>query len=411
MTIKTDCLPNGLTVATDTCQDVSSVILGVWVGVGSCHENVAQNGLSHFLEHMAFKGTTTRSAKDIADAIESVGGHMNAYTSREQTAYHIKVLKEDVPLAIDILTDILHNSIFDETELERERQVILQEIGQTNDTPDDIVFDYFQEQAFADQALGRSILGPVSNIENFTAEDLRTYMTHYHPKTMRFIAVGDINHQDFVDQVTQKGWGAYGTHTTQPVIMPSHYTGGKRLYHKDLEQVHILTGYAGVPYNDPLHMPYLIYSSILGGGMSSRLFQEIREKRGLVYSVYSYHSAYRDGGLLSFYGGTSPDKAAEYVDVLRHELAALSQSLRLDELEKAKRQYKAALLMGRESMGNRAEQMATHLLFLDQVKSVPEIIDSIESVSLDDIHNVAHCVLASNQTLVALGQTEGLADK
>ena len=279
MTVKVSKLPNGLTVASDSMPGVETVSLGAWVGVGTRHEPAAINGVAHLLEHMAFKGTERRSAYDIAQEIEAVGGHLNAYTSRENTAFYAKVLVDDAPLAVDILADILLNPTFDEEELRRERAVVLQEIGQANDTPDDIIFDRFQEAAYPEQALGRPVLGTAEIVRGIERPTLQDYMTrHYGAAGMVFAAAGKIEHDGFV-ALAADAFAAL-PRAASAAVEPAGYVGGDYRETRDLEQVHVLLGFPTVGYLDPDYYTASVLSTLFGGGMSSRLFQEVREKRG-----------------------------------------------------------------------------------------------------------------------------------
>ena len=307
MTTQLSTLANGLRVATDRVDTVDTVSLGIWVDVGTRHEAADINGVAHFLEHMAFKGTERRSALAIAEEIEAVGGHLNAYTSRESTAYYAKVLKEDVPLALDILSDILQHSTFEPQELERERAVILQEIGQANDTPDDIIFDHFQECAYPDQAMGRPVLGRPEIIRQLGRDAVLAYLRdHYGAQRMVLAAAGNLDH-DHVASLAEKLLGdlpAERSATTEP----ARYAGGDRREERDLEQLHLVLGFPGPVLGDPDFYAASVLSTAFGGGMSSRLFQEIREKRGLVYTIHSFVHGYRDGGLFGIYAGTGENR-------------------------------------------------------------------------------------------------------
>ncbi|MFM2130194.1 MAG: hypothetical protein RL477_1740, partial [Pseudomonadota bacterium] len=280
MTVEVTRLANGMTVATDTLSGVETAAIGVWVGVGARHETPEVNGVSHMLEHMAFKGTGRRTAQSLVEEVENVGGQINAYTSRENTAYYLRVLAADVPMAVDILADILQNPTFDGEELERERAVIIQEIGQCEDTPDDVIFDHFQATAFPAQALGRSILGTHDLVAGMTRESIAGYMKgHYGADRMVLAAAGKVDHHALVRL-------AETSFTALPILGKTRpdaarYGGGERLQERELEQVHVVLGFPGVAYDDPDYSTISVLSSVLGGGMSSRLFQEVREKRGL----------------------------------------------------------------------------------------------------------------------------------
>ena len=352
MTVRVSTLANGLHIATDRIDTVDTVSLGIWVDVGTRHEPAAINGVAHFLEHMAFKGTERRSALAIAEEIEAVGGHLNAYTSRESTAFYAKVLKEDVPLALDILADILQHSTFEAEEMERERTVILQEIGQANDTPDDIIFDHFQECAFPDQAMGRPVLGRPEIIRRLGREDVTAYLRdHYGARRMVLAAAGNLDHDRFVG-AGGKAAGRDARPTARPPTEPARYAGGDRREERDLEQLHLVLGFPGLTLADPDFYAASVLSTAFGGGMSSRLFQEIREKRGLVYTIHCFAHSYRDGGLFGIYAGTGEDEAAELVPALCAEARKLEDGLSATELARAKTQMKAGLLdVARKHLG------------------------------------------------------------
>jgi predicted Zn-dependent peptidase len=402
-------LANGLRVATDTVQTVDTVSLGIWVDVGTRHEPAAVNGAAHFLEHMAFKGTERRSARDIAEEIEAVGGHLNAYTSRESTAYYAKVLKEDVPLALDILADILQNSTFDPEELERERTVILQEIGQANDTPDDIIFDHFQECAYPEQAMGRPVLGRPEIIRELRRDAVVAYLRdHYGARRMVLAAAGNLEHERLVDlaDTLLSDLPAERAVSTEP----ARYAGGERREDRDLEQLHLVLGFPGVTLQDPDYYAASVLSTAFGGGMSSRLFQEIREKRGLVYAVHSFVHGYRDGGLFGIYAGTGEDEAAELVPALCEEAMKLQDGLTPIELSRAKAQMKAGLLMSLESTSARCEQLAQHLLIYGTPFDPPEVVRRIEAVDDDAIRRVVSRWCSAPPTVAALGPLGRLED-
>ncbi len=402
MTVQVSKLANGLTVMTDAMENVETVSLGAWIGVGTRQEPAEVNGIAHLLEHMAFKGTERRSAYDIAEEIEAVGGHLNAYTSRENTAFYAKVLAEDAPLAADIISDILLNPTFDEDELKRERAVVLQEIGQANDTPDDVVFDRFQETAYPGQAIGRPVLGTAEIVSGIGRAPLRDYMSrHYGTGSMVMAAAGRIAHERFVDLAG----AAYedlprerGSNVESAV-----YRGGEYRETRDLEQVHILLGFDSVSYLDPDYYTASVFSTLFGGGMSSRLFQEVREKRGLVYSVYSFVAAYRDGGTFGIYAGTGENEAAELVPVVCGELAKAAVEVSDEEIVRARAQLKASILMSLESTGSRCEQLAQQVLTYGRPLGVPEIVAKIEAVDVQAVRRYAERLATSRPTLASVG--------
>ena len=409
MTTQLSTLANGLRVATDRIDTVDTVSLGIWVDVGTRHEQANINGVAHFLEHMAFKGTARRNALAIAEEIEAVGGHLNAYTSRESTAYYAKVLKEDVPLALDILSDILQNSTFEPEETERERAVILQEIGQANDTPDDIVFDHFQECAYPDQAMGRPVLGRPEIIRQLKREAIIAYLRdHYGAQRMVLAAAGHLDH-DRIAGLADKllgGLPAERSATTEPAC----YAGGDRREERDLEQLHLVLGFPGVVLGDPDYYAACVLSTAFGGGMSSRLFQEIREKRGLVYAIHSFVHGYRDGGLFGIYAGTGEAEAAELLPAICTEIVRLEDGLTPVELNRAKTQMKAGLLMSLESTSARCEQLAQHLLIHGTPFDPLEIVGRVEAVDDAAIRRVVARWRSAPPTLAALGPLSGLEE-
>ncbi|HZU88206.1 MAG TPA: pitrilysin family protein [Stellaceae bacterium] len=402
MTVRLSSLANGLRIATDRVETVDTVAVGLWVDVGTRHEPAAVNGVAHFLEHMAFKGTERRSALAIAEEIEAVGGHLNAYTSRESTAYYAKVLKEDTPLALDILADILQHSTFDPEEIERERQVILQEIGQAYDTPDDIVFDYFQERAYPDQAMGRPVLGHPDIIRRLQREAVIAYLRdHYGAERMVLAASGNIAHEQVV-ALAEKLLSELPAKRAV-VTEPARYAGGDRREERDLEQLHLVVGFPGLALGDPDYYAASVLSTAFGGGMSSRLFQEIRERRGLVYAVHSFVHAYRDGGLFGVYAGTGEEQAAELIPALCEETRRLDRGLTPVELGRAKAQMKAGLLMSLESTSARCEQLAQHLLIHGTPFDPADIVRRIDAVDDAAIGRVVARWRGAPPTFVALG--------
>jgi len=403
MTVKITKLNNGLTIATDATPALKSAAIGIWVNVGARHEPVELNGVSHMLEHMAFKGTERRTARSIAEEIEAVGGHLNAYTSREHTAYVARVLSADVPLAVDIISDILQNSAFDQTELERERQVILQEIGQALDTPDDLIFDNLQEIAYPAQALGRTILGAPERVRGFRRDDLASYMSaNYRGPTMILAAAGGVDHDDLV-ALAQKQLGGLGNGNVSSHD-PAHYVGGDHRQERDLEQVHLLLGFDGVTYDDPDFYAMQVYATLLGGGMSSRLFQEVREIRGLAYSIYAFAASYVDTGLFGVYAGTGEAEVTELLPVIADELAKPVAGVSEDEVARARAQHKAGTLMSLESSSSRVEQLARQLLIFGRPIPLDEVVAKIDEVDASAIKRVAERVVSSSApSLAAIG--------
>ena len=389
-------LPSGLTVVTERMDRVETVSFGAYVAAGSRNETAEENGVSHFLEHMAFKGTERRTAAQIAEEIEAVGGHINAYTAREQTAYYVKLLKEDTALGADIIGDILTHSTFEPEELERERGVILQEIGQANDTPDDVIFDFFQEAAFPSQPLGRSVLGSEDGIKAMPRGMLTGYMKrHYAASNVVVSAAGNLEHEQIVDLVRQHF--ADLPADPPPKMVPGRYRGGEFREDRDLDQVHIVLGFPSIGYGDPDYYPTLLLSTLLGGGMSSRLFQEVREKRGLVYSIYM------DGGLFGIYAGTGESEAEELMPVTLEELCKVQSAVTEQELARARAQGKASLLMSLESTGSRTEQLARQLQVFGRVVPTAETVGKLNAVTTEDVQRAAARQFRAKPTLAALG--------
>jgi predicted Zn-dependent peptidase len=401
-TIRVSTLDNGLRVATDTMTSVETVSVGVWVEAGSRFEPPAIGGASHFLEHMVFKGTRRRDARAIAEEIESVGGHLNAHTSREYTAFYAKVLKDDVGLAVDVISDFLQNPTLDDVEMNRERTVVLQEIMQSIDTPDDMIFDRFQETAFPDQPLGRPVLGAPEQIEQISRDVLLGYMReHYGAPRMIVAGAGKIEHDALVDLARR----AFDD-LPKPAIATRDrglYRGGDWRLERDLEQVHIVLGFEGVGYRDPDFYPLSVLTTLLGGGMSSRLFQEAREKRGLVYSIYAFPSSYTDTGLFGIYAGTGEDEVAELMPVIADQLDAVRDGVPESEMARARAQIRAGILMSLESTSARCEQLARQLMIFGRSIPVAETMAHIDAVDGEAVRRVARRVFASPPTFAVLG--------
>ena len=401
-------LDSGLRVVSVDMPGLETAAVGVWVDAGARCESVEHNGIAHLLEHMAFKGTHRRNALQIAEEIESVGGYLNAYTSREHTAFVARVLKEHVPLAVDILADILQHTTMPDDELEREREVVIQEIAQVHDTPDDLVFDLFQETAYPDQPLGRSILGTAESVGGFSRDAIAAYMAeHYGAERMVVVAAGRVDH----DALIALAGEAFDSlpHRARGSVDPADYRGGDGRQNRDLEQVHLVMGFNGVSYTDPDFYAQQVLATALGGGMSSRLFQEVREKRGLAYSVFSFASSYVDGGLFGIYAGAGDTHVGELVPVICGEIVKIAEAVREDELDRARAQLKAALLMSLESPSARCEQIGRQMLIFDRPIPPAEIIERIEAVDGDSITRTTRRLIESGQpTITALGPVAGI---
>jgi predicted Zn-dependent peptidase len=396
-------LSNGLTVITDPMPQLESAMLGVWVNAGTRNETKPVMGVSHMLEHMAFKGTATRSARAIAEEIENVGGYLNAYTSREQTAFHARVLKADVPLGIDLLADILQHSTFEPAELERERHVVLQELGQALDTPDDIIFDHLQSVVYPDQPMGWPILGTEETVRGFVPDDLRRYMSaNYRAADMTFVASGAVDHASVVRLVSEK-FAALNPGPT-PVPLPARYVGGDLRFEEDLEQVHITYALPGVSASDPDFYTAQLYVTALGGGTSSRLFQEARDKRGLCYTISAFAQTSRDGGTLAVYTGTGAKEAAEISAVIVGEMEGLAAGASDAEVNRAKAQMKSSLLMGLERPGQRAEQIAGQIFAYGRVLGIAEMTAKLDAVDAAAVRRYGAQVLETgNPAIAAVG--------
>ncbi|HEY6578151.1 MAG TPA: pitrilysin family protein [Rhizomicrobium sp.] len=402
MNVEITKLANGLTIATDPMPQLESASLGVWVNCGARHEAEPLMGISHMLEHMAFKGTQRRTARGIAEEIEAVGGALNAYTSREQTAFHARVLKEDVPLAVDILGDILTQPVFDAGEIERERQVVLQEIGQARDTPDDIIFDHLQSAVYPGQAMGWPILGDEETVGGFVRGDLGTYMgANYRAGGMTLIASGAVEHARMVDLALRHFGDARSGEG--PKNEPARYVGADLRAEEELEQVHVAYAFPGVPSGEDALFTAQVYVTALGGGMSSRLFQEIREKRGLCYSIYAFANSFVDGGMIGVYAGTGESEAADISALVAGQMGELARSAAEDEIARAKAQLRSALLMGLERPSARAEQIAAHLLAYGRIVPLAELKAKLEAVSVDDVRHFGERLMASRPALAAIG--------
>ncbi|MFM2356554.1 MAG: hypothetical protein RLZZ528_2290 [Pseudomonadota bacterium] len=394
-------LSNGLRVVTERMPGLQSASVGLWVLAGGRHERREQNGIAHFLEHMAFKGTKRRSALQIAEEIEDVGGYINAYTSREMTAYYARVLEDDVALAIDVVGDIVLNPVFDAKEIEVERHVILQEIGQALDTPDDIIFDWLQEAAYPDQAIGRTILGPAERVAGFKKADLKRFVAeNYGPGQMILAAAGAVDH----DQVVRLAETTYGhlKPLTQPQMERASWAGGERREAKDLEQVHFALAFRGPSYRDRDLFTSQVYTTAMGGGMSSRLFQKIREERGLCYSIYAQSGAYEDTGMVTIYAGTSAEEIGALTELTAEELKRAAEDMTEAEVARAKAQLKAGLLMGLESPSSRAERLARSLAIWGRVPTVSEATAKIDAVTRGGVLEYGEALVGMADTALAL---------
>jgi predicted Zn-dependent peptidase len=408
MSVEVTRLPTGLLVVTDAMPHLETASLGVWVGSGSRDERPDEHGISHLLEHMAFKGTSRRTARQIAEEIEAVGGDLNAATSIETTAYYARVLRANVPLALDVLSDILADPSFDSEELRREQNVIVQEIGAAEDAPDDLIWDKLQETAFADQPIGRSILGTPATVRSFDRARLAAYLSrNYRSSDMVVAAAGAIDHQAVVAEVERRFASFAGPRP--PTSDPARFVGGSRIETRDLEQAHIALGMHGLPYRDPNLYSLQVFTNVLGGGMSSRLFQEVREQRGLCYAIYAFHAPYSDIGMFGLYAGTDAADVAELMRVVVGEINAAAETINEAEVARAKAQMKAGLLMALESSSARAEQLARQLFNWGRPVPLDELVEKIEAVTVESARAAGRALIARGRPAVAaLGPGAGL---
>ena len=405
MTTESCSLANGLRVVTEHMPGLGSAAIGLWVMAGGRHEAETENGIAHFLEHMAFKGTKRRTALQIAEEIEDVGGFINAYTSREMTAYYARVLGEDVPRALDVVADIVLNPVFDPGEIETERGVILQEIGQALDTPDDVIFDWLQEAAYPDQPLGRTILGPSERVAAFTGADFRRFTAHhYGPERMILAAAGAVDH----DQVLRLAEQTLGhLRPRGPAVMvPGRFHTGERREVRQLEQAHFTLAVEGPGFRDESIYPAQVFATAFGGGMSSRLFQELREKRGLCYTIYAQTGAHEDTGMMTIYAGTSAEQIGELAALAADELKRTADGMSEAEIARARAQIKASLVMGLESPSARVERLARMTSIWGHVPPVSETVRKIDRVDANAIRAFAEAQCLAPAAMALYGPVD-----
>jgi predicted Zn-dependent peptidase len=407
MSVEVTRLANGVTVATHAMPHLESVALGLWVGAGARSEAPREHGISHLLEHMAFKGTRRRSARDIAEEIEVVGGEMNAETSVDHTSYYVRLLKSDIALGIDVLGDVVGDPLLDPDELLREQHVITQEIGAAQDVPEDWVFELFQEAAFPGQAIGRSILGTPETIRAHTTGDLRRFLgKHYCGPQTVLAAVGHLAHEDVV-RLAEEHLTRLPGHAPA-VVEPGAYKGGESIEPRALQEAQILMGFVAPSFSDRAFVAAHIFSAILGGGMASRLFQELRENRGLCYSVHSFYWPFIDTGLFGIHAATSEEDIGQLMPVIVDELRKMADGVTEAELRRAKAQLRSGLLMMLESPIARAGQIARHILVHGRPLSLSEMVEKVDAVAYDDLSELAGTILESYPTLAAIGPIEPL---
>jgi predicted Zn-dependent peptidase len=410
MTVQISTLNNGLRIVTSTMPSLETAAVSLSVDTGSRFETAADNGVAHMLEHMVFKGTARRTAREIAEEIESVGGHLNAYTSRDQTTFYARVLGEDVALGLDMVADLITNPVIDAAELEKEKDVVLQELGTAVDTPDDIIFDHLQQMAYPDQPIGRSILGTRDTIKAITRETIFAYRdAHYLAGSMVLSAAGKVDHDALVQWAEEKLGRIPDGKRASPVA--ASYQPGILHDARDLEQTHLTIALPASTYSDTTYYAQTLFSALLGGGMSSRLFQEIREERGLAYAIYSYLTPFSDTGLFAIYMGTSSEQATEALDVTLDCLLAATERVDEAELARAKAQAKAGLFMSLESCSAQSENLARQLMIYDRIIPTSEIVARIDGCTLADVMAAGQAIISGGKLAAAsIGPAEAAPD-
>ena len=405
--VKLTTLGSGVRVVTETMEHVATAACGIWVGAGARHEHAEEHGLAHLLEHMAFKGTKKRSAREIVETIEAGGGEINAETNAEYTAYFARILGENVSVALDVLGDILTEPAFDPEELQREKGVILQEIGSYEDTPDEIVFDMLMETAFSGSSIGRRILGTPETVTAQNKQSIEGFLArNYRTPSIVVSAAGDVSHDAIVTDIEKllQSVGADRAIAAES----AQYIGGDARKIQKLEQAHVVLGFEGLPYSDDRHYALYVFSNLLGGGMSSRLFQEIREKRGLCYEINSFFSPFSDSGVFAIYGGTGQRELKEFMPVLIDVMQAAAETASEEEVARARAQMKMSILTSLESPGRRTEQMARHILAYDRVLSRAELARMIDAITVEDVRAVGRKMLLTAPSVAAIGPIKAL---
>jgi predicted Zn-dependent peptidase len=405
-----DVLDNGIRLLTERMTQVRSISIGVWLTRGSRHETAERGGIAHFVEHMLFKGTTTRSAEDIAQAIDSIGGQLDAFTAKEYASYYIKVLDEHLPLAIDILSDIVMNPAFSADDIQREKKVVVEEIKMVEDTPDDLVHELFTQGFWADHPLGRPILGTRDTVESFTPDLLRDYFRDaYTSRNLIISAVGNLEHAH-VRELVDKKFASVSTvgealDEQAPTVAPKIL-----VRNKELEQSHLCLGASSYPQNHDDRYASYVLNTLLGGSMSSRLFQNVREKRGLAYAVFSGLSAYRDAGSFTIYAGCSNEAVGEVIDLVVEELRGVKQAAVPDaELQRAKDHLKGSLMLSLENTASRMSHLARQEIYFDRQFGLDETLQGIERVTTKDVQRVAVDLFRGGSlSATVLGNVNGL---
>lgn len=399
-------LASGLTVYVDPMPGLESAAIGVWAQAGSVDEHADEHGLAHLLEHMAFKGTTTRTARDIAEEVEAVGGYLNAATSNQRTGYYVRVLKDDIPLGVDILSDILINPRFDETEFAREKEVVIQEIGEAADTPDDVVFENLQAIAWDGHTLARPILGTPQSVRGHTTEGLRVFMARgYQPEKMIVAAAGGVDVDDFIKRI-EKAFAGLASQEERNLRTRPQFKGGVRHDKRGIEQTHIAVAFPGVSSREDDFFAARVFAEALGGGMSSRLFQKVREEKGLAYSVYAFSDSYDDCGLIGCYAGADAEEIPAIAAVFREEIEAMTDAVSAMEIARARSMLRASMLMSLESPAARIENAAGQLFRDGHILSADEITARLDAVTEADIRRVAARAAAGPVALSLVGAAD-----
>ena len=399
-------LPNGLRVIGERLPYLRSVSIGVWLGVGSMMELPRENGLSHFLEHMVFKGTAKRSARQIAEEMDAVGGQLNAFTGKDCTCYYAKVIDENLPLAVDILADLTCHAVLDETELNKERGVILEEIAMDEDSPEDLVHELLSKAQFGDQSLGMPILGPAELIERYTPADLAAYRAkHYRPDNTVVALAGNYD-PDEVKALVEQFFGEWNNKGDGMILPAQKPLAGVNLAkEKDTEQMHLCLGFEGTPYGGEDIYPQAVLNNLLGGAMSSRLFQRIREELGMAYSIYTYPNSYKGCGTFAVYAGVSPKNGEKVLAEIRAEMKKLlEEGITKKEFDASKQQLRSGYLLGLESPGTRMQAMGRGLLLLGKSVTPEETISRIEKVTMEHVMDKAKRILEAEPCMAVVGK-------
>jgi Predicted Zn-dependent peptidases len=412
-------LENGTPIVTQKVPGVRSVSIGIWVKVGARYERLEKNGISHFIEHMFFKGTSNRTQEEIAREIDSLGGDLNAFTTRENTTYYVKVLKDYVNEAVDILTDIYQNSLFNEQDIHKEQEIITEEIKMVEDTPDDYIHDLFYNDIWGQSGLGLPVLGTQETVRKITRNDITEHLgAHYGTSDVVISCAGNIKHEAMVELFNSKTTALNTNSNTaahRQVFEKRPFCTALNVYKKDFSEVHICVGLEGVKQDSKLRYPFLILNTIYGAGVSSRLFQEVREKRGLAYSIFSFLSSYSDTGVFGVYAATGKKKYVEVIDTIMKEMNLLKTTLKEDELQRAKNQLKGNLLMSLESSSGRMQNIARQEIYYGKYYSPAQIIKGIERVKMKHVHEIIEGFIDNNPRAITVfgpadaGKLKGVA--